>query len=316
MALDRLDGLLAKVEATYATDSVPVIADDGVLVDDRLWTPANPTHAFENTREDAASGSLFSLFPATPRGRIIEFEITWDARGAGSAYSLTNLPEADPLLQASGLARVDDFTVSAEKVTYSPSATPTGSATVYIYAGGVLYRIVGCRGVLRIPIVAGEQSRFVFAMMGILVTDPATTPLPVIVYDSTIAPPSVNMALDIGSGVWSPDAFRFELQGGQDIQRLDSVNAVEGVSSFEIVGFDPMATLNARTTLLATYDPYADVRARTTRTIDIQAGTVQYNKWDLAIIDAYVRDPSHSVDNGVVAWDLEYILQDYALKFD
>ncbi len=316
MALDRLDGLLAKLEVTYATDSVPVIADDGVLVDDRLWTPANPTHAFENTREEAASGSLFSLFPATPRGRIVEFEITWDARGAGAVYSSTVLPEADPLLQACGLARVDDFAGGSENIIYSPSATPTASATVYIYAGGQLIRIVGCRGVLRIPVIAGEQSRFVFSMMGIVVTDPATTALPVIVYDSTIAPPSVNMALDVDTGLWSPEAFRFELQGGQDIQRLDSVNAVEGVSSFEIVGFDPIAAINARTTILSTYDPYADMRARTSRAIDIQAGTIQYNKWDIAIVDAYVRDPSHSVDNGVVAWDLEYILQDYALKFD
>lgn len=102
------------------------------------------------------------------------------------------------------------------------------------------------------------------------------------------------------------------MAGGQDVQRLDSVNAAEGIFSFEIVGFDPIMTVNARTTILATYDPYADMRARTSRAIAIAAGTVQFNKWDIAVVDAYVRDPSHSVDNGVVAYDLEYILQDYA----
>lgn len=315
MALDRLDGLIAKIEATYALDSVPVAGVDGVLVDERLWSPSNPTHAFENTREDAASGTLFSLFPAIPRGRIVEFDITWDARGAGAPYSVSVLPEADPLLRACGLLRTDDFTVSAETVTYAPRDTGHESTTIHVFAGGVLYPFVGCRGVLRIPVSAGGQSRFVFSMMGIQLIDPATTVLPSITYDSTIAPPSVSMSLLVG-GTWSPDAFSFELAGGQDIQRLDSVNAAEGVAEFAIVGFDPIATINARTPVLATYDPYADLRARTTRAIAIAAGSVQYNKWDIAITDAYVKDPSHSVDNGVVAWDLEYILQDYALKFD
>lgn len=314
MALDRLDGMTAKIETTYATDSVPLVGTDGVLVDERLWNPTNPTHAFENTREDAASGTLFSLFPAIPRGRIVEFDITWDARGPGAVLSLAVLPEADPLLRACGLERVDDFTVSLENVIYKPRDTGHESCTIYVHAGGNLYRIVGCRGVLRIPISAGGQSRFVFSMSGIMLTDPVTFTFPSITYDSTIAPPSVNMALTVGA--WSPDSFTFELAGGQDIQRLDSVNAAEGVAEFAIVGFDPIITVNARTPILATYDPYADLRARTSRAIAIAAGTVQYNKWDIAVVDAYVRDPSHSVDNGVVAWDLEYILQDYALKFD
>ncbi len=315
MALDRLDGLLAKIESAYATDSVPVAATDGVLVDERLWSPSNPTHAFENTREDAASGSLFSLFPAVPRGRIIEFDITWDARGAGAAYSASVLPEADPLLRACGLLRVDDFTGGSENVSYAPRDTGHESCSIYVFAGGVRYRIVGVRGVLRIPVSAGGQSRMVFAMQGIVLSNPDTVTLPSITYDSTIAPPSVSMGLSVG-GIWSPDAFTFELAGGQDIQRLDGVNDAEGIQEFAIVGFDPIATINARTTVLATYDPYADLRARTTRTIVINTGTVQYNKWDISITDAYVRDPAHSVNNGVVAWDLEYILQDYALKFD
>lgn len=314
MALNRLDGMTAKIESTYATDSVPVIATDGVLVDERLWSPTNPTHAFENTREDAASGTLFSLFPAVPRGRIVEFDITWDARGSGAVYSATVLPEADPLLRACGLLRTDDFTVALENVSYAPRDTGHESCTIYVHAGGNLYRIVGCRGVLRIPISAGGQSRFVFSMSGIMLTDPVTFVFPSITYDSPIAPPSVNMALTVGA--WSPDSFTFQLAGGQDIQRLDSVNAAEGVAEFAIVGFDPIITVNARTTVLATYNPYADLRARTSRAIAIAAGTVQYNKWDLAVVAAYVRDPSHSVDNGVVAWDLEYILQDYALKFN
>ena len=316
MALDRLDGMLAKVESVYGTDAAPIAADDGVLVNDRIWTPANPTHAFENTREDAASGTLFSLFPATPSGRIVEFEVSWEARGAGAAYSASILPEADALLQAGALARVDDFTGGTENVTYSPADSGHKSATVYLYAGGNLYKIVGVRTRFRIPITAGGRSTFVFACMGIMIAAPAVGALPSITYDTTIAPPSVNMSLDVGGGTWSPAAFRAELDGGQAMERSDSLNAAEGVESFDIVGFDPILTLNARTTALATYDPYADVRARTTRALAFQAGTVQYNKFDLAVVDAYVRDPSHSVDAGQVAWDLEYILQDYALKFN
>lgn len=317
MALDRLDGLLAKLEVTYGLDPTPVAADDGVRVMERVWENAGPTHAFENLRPDAPSGTLFPLPPATPRGRMVEFTITWDARGAGAAYSATVLPEGDPLLQASGLARVDDFTVSAETVTYSPADTGHKSCTVWAYAGGVLFKIVGVRCRLRIPISAGGFSRFVFDCSGIMVLDPATIALPSITYDSTVSPPGVNMALDVGGGTWIPDSFQLDLDGGQQIERLDGVNETEGIQEFAIIGFDDASmAIQARTTLLATYDPYADMRNRTARAIAIQAGTVQYNKWDIAIAAGYAKDPTHSVDSGVVAWTVDYQLLDYAIKFD
>ena len=50
-------------------------------------------------------------------------------------------------------------------------------------------------------------------MSGIMLSDPATEAFPSITYDTQIAPPSVNMALLVGA--WSPDAFTFELAGGQ-----------------------------------------------------------------------------------------------------
>ncbi len=315
MALDRLDGLLAKKEVTYALDPVPTAALDGVRVTERVWEAVGPTHAFENLQDDVASGTLFPIAPAQPRGRMQDFTITWDARGAGAAYSVTVLPEADPLLQACGLVRVDDFAVSAENVTYSPADTGHASCTVYAYAGGVLYIYVGCRGRLRIPISAGGLARFVFEMQGIMTAVPVTTVLPAVTYDSVTAPPSVNMALTVGA--WSPESFSLELDGGQSIERLDSVNAAEGIETFEIVSFEEAAmAIQARTTVLATYNPYADVRARTSRAIAIQAGTVQYDKWDVAVLNAYANDPNHTVNNAVVAWDVGYKLLDYAIRFN
>ena len=62
----RLDGFAAKVETTYGTDIVPVPATDAVRVSERVFSNLTISHAFENTREDAASGSLFTLAPAKP----------------------------------------------------------------------------------------------------------------------------------------------------------------------------------------------------------------------------------------------------------
>ena len=125
-------------------------------------------------------------------------------------------------------------------------------------------------------------------------------------------------------GVWSPDFQSAELDLGADIQQLDSGNAAEGVGEFAIAGFASRYRLQARTppgaTPLATYDPYDDVRERTTRTLVQALGTggdsSSYNRLSLDVTEAYARDPSHIDQSGFVAWDIEYILQDLDLVFD
>lgn len=318
----RLDGLAAKVEATYGTDSTPGPTTDAVRVSERIWSGIRVSHAFENLRPDAASGSLFELFPAKPGGRIVELDIAWDARGSGAAYaSGTVYPEASPLFRACGLDETFDATVGDETVTYDPLDTGHESCTIYAYAGGLLFKVVGCRGNMLWPITAGQLGIIRFRMRGIMVSDPTALALPAFTYQAVVPEPAAGLGMSVG-GIWSPDLISAEFDAGADIQQLDSGNAVEGIGEFAIAGFAPRYRLQTRTPadFLTTIDVYDDVRERTSRTLVQALGTggdsTTYNRINLDVTNAYSRDPQHIDNNGFVAYDIEYILQDFAIVFD
>ncbi len=311
----RLDGVLAKIEATYGTDAAPVFGTDGVRVLERVWSASGYEHAFANERAAASNASLIELQPAQPAGRIRNFQLTWDARGTGAAYTDPTTLEASPLLRACGLGETIVTTASSESVTYAPIDTGLESCTIWIYAGGMLFKYVGCVGTVSVPATPGISSRMVFDMSGIMVVNPAAAALPAIVYDATTPPLAVNMALDVGSGAFSPEGS-FGLELGGNVVRLDGVNPTEGVERFAVTGFTPVVTITSRAVALGTYDPYADNRARTVRTIDAVWGSTQYNRFDLAIVDGQLLDPTHEDDNEFAAYALRYQCADLAIKFD
>ena len=309
-----MDGLLAEREVTYGTDPTPTAADNGVRVSERFWSSLTPTHQFVNLREDVASGTLLGVSPAAKRGRIVDMDIAVELRGAGAAYSATVLPEMDPLFGACGLVRTDDFTVSAENVSYAQADTAHVSCTIYAYAAQKEYRITGCRGTFSWLLDAGVLNIFRFRMRGILAVAPTEVTLPSITYDTVIPPPAVGLSFTVGS--WSPDHVTAELRQEAAVQTLISGNATDGIDEIAISRANPRFTLTARTVPIATYDPYADARAATLRAIDATLGSTQYNRVKLDINNAYVMDPGPAVDQEFTAYDLEYLLTDFAVLFD
>lgn len=309
----RLDGVLAKIEAVYGTDSVPVAGTDGVRISERAWSSLRTNYAWPNTREDVATGTILPMKPALPRGRWVEIDIAWELRGAGADLVV----EAAPLFRACGMTEVDGVL----KFDYSQASQLHESATIYAYAGGALYKVVGCRGNFRWPIIAGQIGVVRFLMRGLLVTDPAAAAVPVITYDNVEPSAGVNMALTIGA--WTPDVIRAEFNQGVDPQRLDSANAADGIREFDYGVAAPQFTLSAKAPRdgagildLATYNPYADAKARTARAIALTHGAAQFARLKLAVTNAYVEMPGHGEQNQFAGWDLTYNLTDWTITSD
>src|SRR5260221_8264683 len=166
----RLDGLLAKIEGPYGTASVPVVGTDAVRVTDRLWPQLQETYAWRNRRDGVASSSLIPPPPGVPRGRVIALDFGWELKGSrsGGAYSAGNKIEASPILQACECSEALVTTGGSESLTYAHADTAHSSCTIYAYAGGYLYKIVGCRGVWSWPITVGVLTSLRFQMQGIL----------------------------------------------------------------------------------------------------------------------------------------------------
>lgn len=319
----NVETLLGIEEVTYATDPTPTPATDAIRHIKHLWTDLESQYAFPNLRDDVVTNTLIEALPATPRGRFVDFEIEVEVKGAGVAYSGVPTivrPEIDPLLMASGLARVHDDTGAAETVTYSLADSGHSSATLYVYAGGKRAIVVGCRMNPVWSPRAGELGRMRFRVMGLLTSIVESDPAPAGTYDATESPAVVSMGLSIDPTVgaaWVPNWTEGELDLGNEIVRLDDGNASDAIEGFFIPARKPRFRLTARTEDLADYDPEALFASVDVHSVDLSLGATQYNSMDVAVVDGTLTGPPGRVeDNQFAGWTLEYRLRDLAIVFD
>ncbi len=301
----RVDGLLAKEESTYGTDSTPAAGTDGVRVSQRVFSNLQVGFEFPNLRRDVANGGLLSAAPAPPGGRFCRVQVGWDARGAGAAYSSSTpvRPEADPLLVACGYQRTHDDTGSAESVAYTRVDTGHDSCTIWAYADGKRYQIVGCRGNLRIPIRAGQIGMWLFDMWGIMLVDPADASLPSITYDAVVPSPAQGITFSLGG--FTPDLISAEYNIGTELELLPDATAANAIDQIAIAEYIPELTARIFAPTIAQRDIYSDSEAATALTLDIDVGSTQYNRWKLDIASGvHINPPDHQEERRFNALDL------------
>lgn len=319
----RIEGLTGKEESVYATDPTPTPADNGIKGIGRNFIALSPEFVFPNRREDLVSNSRIKAPPGIPAGRICGIDYTVPAIGAGVAYSSSTpvRPECDPLLMACGMSRTHVDTVSSETVTYALTADNAGdgSAALWVYGGGLLFKVLGCRGGVTFVVNAGQLIALRFQLQGLLPAGPTQVAVPAITYDSVKAPRGIGSALTLvpnGGSSWVPAVSSFEVTSNAQVQRMDDVNGADGLEGFEISGFDPKLTFQPRVVNLSAYPAYDLVAASTPHTIDATIGNTQYNRIGLDINEAYLmNDPGHSEENKFATWSPEFELQDLALAF-
>jgi hypothetical protein len=307
--VERLDGLLAKVQPTPGTDAAPVVGTDAVRINRRLWGLVTIDYNWKGLRSGIATGTITPGKPALPRGRKVKIDVFWEARGAGSDIP----PEADALLRACGFAQTDGTSLWS----YAQASQNHEMATLYAYAGGLLFKVIDCRGRFRWPLVVGEIAIMQFTMYGFMIVDPATTALPGgFVYDTPEPVAGVNTGLSIGGVAVDWLSGEFDPVGG-DPQLLESGNALDGIAGFDYGDTDPIFRLNIRKVALATYDPLADLKARTTRALLLTFGpAVAFNRVKLLSTNLSLKDHGMSASQGFVNWDLEFFVEQWTLQFD
>ena len=311
----RIEGLLCKIEGTYRTDPTPDGTNDAMILSDAFFSTMTIENRAPNLRENVRDGTLLPVAPGVPRGRTVSGTANLELRGFGAAYSAGNKPEADPFIRSSGYSATVDVTASAEKWTYAQEDSGFESCTIWAYGAGNVYKINGCRCNMVWPIVAGEMGILRFEFIGFLDTAPAAAALPAQTFATQVPQSAVGMSFTVGG--WSPDIITGEFNAGANLVVKPSGNDSTGFSEVQFSHFDPRVTFSAPTLALATYDPYADRVAATTRAIDWTVGGSQYNRADLAIASAYlVSEPTHEDQDGFTAWGLEYRPIDFSVVFD
>jgi len=322
----RLQGLLAKDEITELTDAVPTAATNGL----RLAAPATIELGMEypNERPDVVTGGLFTAPPAVPRGRWAKITVPWELRGEGDAYADGVIrPEAAPLLTAAGCTETFDATVGDEKAIYTQGDGAFTSCTIYAYAEGWLFKVVGCRGKITAAYRVGQKLIVTFEMWGLLAADPVATALPAITYTRAggdILPPTAanaGVTLDPTGTPWAPQWDSIDFDAGLEPTFLGSGNATDALLGVSLVRSGDGATLSLTAyTPTSGYDAFGDLKDRIAKQIDVPIGATQFNRATLSGPAAYLKAPPQIQElNQHAGWRLDYLLTGspmFTLTFD
>lgn len=314
----RVEALLVKKESSYGVDVTPGVTD-AVRITARLFPLLKTRFLFDNRRDDATTGGLISAKRGIVKGGLVDLDIPWEIKGKGSAYALSTDIEADPLIQACGFSVAVDVTGAAEKLTYAPVDTGHASCTIYAYAGGQLYKILGCRGNMKWPVKAGEQGVMNFAMTGMLAADPTTVSVPSATYDSSLPPAAVGMAFTLNAGSpYTPVMSDSEFNIANGVEPEEDANSADGISQIKIFSrLNPLFTCTIKKDPLATYDPRARLKAVTSHTIAQTLGATQYNRAKLAVSESYLTtDPVPVEYKGDAGWQLSFDVKAGTIVFD
>lgn len=183
--LTRKSVILAKVETTYGTDSVPTGAANAILI-------SNATYELQyaNVSRDLIRPFLGgSEELAGTRFARVTFEVEWSNSGtAGTA------PAWGPLLRACGFA--ESSLTAPVRIEYTPISANFTSLTIYHHLDGALRKILGAVGTVEFRLGEGERPIMAFTFDGL---DGGTTATadPTAVFTAFKTPAVVN---DFNSG--------------------------------------------------------------------------------------------------------------------
>lgn len=230
--LDKRAVLLAKDEATYNTDSVPVAGTDAILVEDLTW-------AFANSRMYQRNPVRSSLGKLKPNyaGTLITVSGKAEIKGSGAAGTA---PEIAPLLRASGFAETISGGVS---VTYKPSSSQTvhKSSSMYFFDDGLRLIMTGCRGKTTFDLSVGKAALMNFEFTGhfVSITDQA---LPSATYDTTVPVMLVNVPFAVGAYSAVINKLAFDM--GVELAMPENIAATDGYGEVQIVGRNITGSFN------------------------------------------------------------------------
>lgn len=212
--------ILAKIESTYGTDPTPTGAANAMLASKPKITPLQANNVDRDLVRPYFGGSEQLV---GTRNVQCEFEV--EIVGSGT---LGTAPAFGPLLRCCALA---ETLIAVTRVDYTPITNNQESVTLYWYDDGVLHKLTGARGTVKLGMVAGDRPSLMFSIQGLFSTPTANaapstdfsafkTPLVVtdansgdVIFGGTVSPtgapaitggtayPSLGLELDIGNSV-------------------------------------------------------------------------------------------------------------------
>lgn len=298
--LTRRRVIAAKVETTEGTAETLTTAEGGILAIDPKVDPDIKMNA-----RDPVTAAL-SKMADVPGSRSAKISFKAELKGAGSAYSLTNLPALSPYLRACGFSETVDVTAGAEKVTYKPASSGVPALTIGCYEDGVFKQLIGSRGNVKFSGKTGEITFAEFEFTGVWggVTD-VTLLAPT--YEGTVPPTFLSASFTLAS--YAAIIAGYDIDMANVIALRESANSAAGFLSALITGRDPNGKLDPEMTTVAVYDWYGKWLAGTSGALNIGTiGGTQYNKYKITAPVVLPRKVSDADREGIAIAEMDFQL--------
>jgi Phage tail tube protein len=228
------------------------------------------------------SASL-SPFKAVPGLRMATIEFDIELKGSGTAGTA---PEYGPLLKACGFG---ETVVAGTSVAYDPASASIPSLTMALYEDGVIHKIWGARGTVKLSLKGGDPGmlHFVFTGADFSVTDGAMLEPS---YQTTVPP--AFLAAQFTIQTYAALISMLEIDMANAMAMRPDANQPSGYKSAVISGRLPVMSMDPEKVLVATHDFYGNLRSGTEGALStvlgstagnictISAPKVQYTKID------------------------------------
>lgn len=302
----RNTAILAKIEVTSGTDAVPTGGSNAVLVSDLSITPLEAQNVDRALIRPYFGGSEQLVATA-----FLRCAFTVELAGSGTAATA---PAWGALLQA--CAQAESLLSSPNRVEYLPISTALKTATIYWYDDGVLHKLLGAMGNVRLEAKVGDRPKLMFEFVG-LDGGISAAANPSLTLTAWRTPPTMAKAnvvdLTFGctyaagalsGGTVYPSAG-LELDFGHDVSFIPLLST----ERVDLTGRNVTGRCMLDLTAAQEVSFFTTVKANTTQGIGLTIGTVAGNKIILHAPAVQLINPRKEEINGarMVGFDLRVV---------
>lgn len=302
----RNTAILAKVEATAGVDAAPTGAANAILVSDLSITPLEAQNV-----DRALIRPYFGASEQLVATAYVKCSLTVELAGSGTA---STAPAWGALMQ--GCAHAEASLTSPARIEYSPASTGLKTLTIYWHDDGVLHKLLGAMGNVRLEAKVGDRPKLVFEFTGIdggvtAVANPSAT------LTAWKTPPTMTKAnvvdITLGCNLAAGALVGGTVYASTGIE-LDWGNAVSFtplLSAERIDLTDRQVSGRTQLDLSAAQEVsfMASVKANTTQGLGLTIGTATGNQITLFAPKAQLFNPRKEDLNGtrVIGFDLRLV---------
>lgn len=281
--------LLAKIEVTEGTDSVPTGAADAIQANDVSITPMAGNEETRNLMLPWLGNQGVIL-----TGDYVQMEFSVEVAGAGAAG---DVPPYGALFRASGMSETINAGVDVQ---YAPVSDGEESISIYYIHDGVRHVALGARCNMSVEFAPERIPRFRFTVMGLLgtITDQALPVVDLSGFQTPVAVSSANTTLTL-HGV-NPVAESMSIDLGQQIEPRFLI----GEERILLTDRNTNGTAVVEALPLGTIDWFAIARARTQAAMQLVQGTTPGNivQFDAPAVE--IGRPSQGQTQNIINYSL------------